>query len=129
MAMIVCTECGKEISDKAKICPHCGYPMTHFNQNDNVKKKSYLKRGILAWFLIPVEVVAILATVVVMDSGSAGNIVETMIWASLFLNVVLSGVLAMKCGKDINHSANAGERISVKNRLYVNSWGKRKINA
>lgn len=25
MAIINCCECGKEISDKAKICPHCGY--------------------------------------------------------------------------------------------------------
>ena len=25
MAIIACPECGKEISDKAKSCPHCGY--------------------------------------------------------------------------------------------------------
>ena len=24
MALIACIECNKEISDKAKICPHCG---------------------------------------------------------------------------------------------------------
>ena len=28
MSMIKCTECGKEISDKATACPHCGCPMT-----------------------------------------------------------------------------------------------------
>lgn len=27
MALIVCPECGKEISDKAEACIHCGYPM------------------------------------------------------------------------------------------------------
>lgn len=27
MALIYCRECGKQISDKAKFCPHCGYPM------------------------------------------------------------------------------------------------------
>ncbi|MCL6101019.1 MAG: zinc ribbon domain-containing protein [Bacteroidetes bacterium] len=27
MAIIVCTECRKEISDKAAICPHCGNPL------------------------------------------------------------------------------------------------------
>ena len=26
MALINCTECGKEISDKAASCPHCGAP-------------------------------------------------------------------------------------------------------
>lgn len=27
MALINCPECSKEISDKVKACPHCGYPM------------------------------------------------------------------------------------------------------
>jgi rRNA maturation endonuclease Nob1 len=27
MALIKCTECGKEISDKAKTCPSCGAPV------------------------------------------------------------------------------------------------------
>ena len=27
MALIICTECGKEISDKAKCCVHCGCPI------------------------------------------------------------------------------------------------------
>ena len=27
MALIKCPECGKEISDKAKTCPHCGVPI------------------------------------------------------------------------------------------------------
>lgn len=27
MALIVCPECGHEISDKAPACPHCGYPL------------------------------------------------------------------------------------------------------
>ena len=25
MAMIKCSECGKQMSDNAKVCPHCGY--------------------------------------------------------------------------------------------------------
>ena len=27
MALIICKECGKEISDQAKACPNCGYPL------------------------------------------------------------------------------------------------------
>ena len=27
MAMIKCTECGKEMSDKASVCPNCGCPI------------------------------------------------------------------------------------------------------
>ena len=29
MALIKCPECGKEISDKAKACIHCGYPLDY----------------------------------------------------------------------------------------------------
>ena len=34
MAMIYCKECGKEISDKAEKCPHCGFPMNPPIQNN-----------------------------------------------------------------------------------------------
>jgi len=27
VALIKCPECGREISDKAEVCPHCGYPV------------------------------------------------------------------------------------------------------
>lgn len=30
MAMIKCPECGKEISDKATVCPNCGAPVSAF---------------------------------------------------------------------------------------------------
>ena len=33
MALIKCPECGKEISDKAKMCIHCGYPLEELNSN------------------------------------------------------------------------------------------------
>ena len=32
MALIICPECGKEISDKAKCCIHCGYPLEEETQ-------------------------------------------------------------------------------------------------
>ena len=34
MAMIKCKECGKEISDKAKKCPHCGIKYKSESEND-----------------------------------------------------------------------------------------------
>ena len=34
MALIKCSECGKEISDKAKKCPHCGTKYKSENEND-----------------------------------------------------------------------------------------------
>ena len=34
MALIKCKECGKQISDKAEECPHCGYPIS--NESDTI---------------------------------------------------------------------------------------------
>ena len=39
MSMIKCTECGKEISDKATACPHCGCPMTEILSATKENKK------------------------------------------------------------------------------------------
>lgn len=33
MALIACSECGREVSDKAKACPQCGYPFVQEPQN------------------------------------------------------------------------------------------------
>ncbi len=38
MALISCPECGKEISDKVKACPHCGYPLLEESQTEAPQK-------------------------------------------------------------------------------------------
>ena len=37
MALIKCPECGRDISDKANACVHCGYPLSKVA--DNAEKK------------------------------------------------------------------------------------------
>lgn len=38
--MITCPECGKEISDRAVSCPHCGYPIQIFvNKEEKIENK------------------------------------------------------------------------------------------
>ena len=39
MALIKCPECGKEISDRAKKCPNCGFPIKRKNVRTLKKKK------------------------------------------------------------------------------------------
>ncbi|MEE1315341.1 MAG: zinc ribbon domain-containing protein [Faecalimonas sp.] len=41
MSMINCPECNKEISDKALVCPNCGYPLSNNISNADffIKKK------------------------------------------------------------------------------------------
>ena len=41
MALIKCSECGKEISDKAEKCIHCGYPLKEVTKEE-IKKSSML---------------------------------------------------------------------------------------
>ena len=37
MALINCPECGKEVSDKARSCIHCGYPLDDFNSSEKAE--------------------------------------------------------------------------------------------
>lgn len=40
MALIQCPECGRKVSDKAKACPGCGYPIAELFINDNIEKSN-----------------------------------------------------------------------------------------
>ena len=39
MALIKCPECGKEISDKAKTCIGCGFPLESYMYREKQKEK------------------------------------------------------------------------------------------
>jgi len=39
MALIICPECGKEVSDQAEVCIHCGYPIA--KKEKEAKKRTY----------------------------------------------------------------------------------------
>lgn len=49
MALIKCPECGKEISDKAPACIHCGYPIGE-ELGDKSKSKDTLKKVVVSNF-------------------------------------------------------------------------------
>lgn len=50
MALITCPECGKEISDKANVCPYCACPSEYFNDiGKNINKKKFYEK---AWFSV-----------------------------------------------------------------------------
>lgn len=55
MALIQCPECGKEISDKVKSCPHCGYPVEAEAATVKPKRKTNRKR----WLIIGTAVLII----------------------------------------------------------------------
>ena len=39
MALIKCPECGKEVSDKAVACIHCGFPLNQLEKDNNIEKE------------------------------------------------------------------------------------------
>ena len=52
MALVKCSECGKEISDKAEACPHCGSPRAKRCPkcgSTNVERISGFSKGMNAW--------------------------------------------------------------------------------
>lgn len=47
--LIKCDECGKEISNKARTCPNCGYPI---DERNNVRKeKDFKEKHTFAWVI------------------------------------------------------------------------------
>ena len=49
MALIKCPECGKEISDKANVCIHCGYPLNEQEEDFYIKRTSLLDEDTLKY--------------------------------------------------------------------------------
>ncbi len=96
MALITCPECKKEISDKAKACPSCGYELQAVGKqlcpDCNIepvpikKKKSVSAGGILGAliFIIAIPVLfvnlliglAAMILAVIVGSGTRGGYVE-----------------------------------------------------
>ena len=77
MALISCPECGKEISDKVKACPHCGYPLAEEPQQEqpasspqqvevvSVKVGSEKSKKIIIGVIIAIALIATCALAVI----------------------------------------------------------------
>lgn len=68
MALINCPECGKEISDKARECIHCGYTISKVKKNifEIFQKHKILKLSIICIFIL------IILIVVIFSNGKIG---------------------------------------------------------
>lgn len=58
MALIKCSECGKQVSDKAQACPNCGAPIStglHCPEcgSTDVGRISGLKKGLTSYLVGP----------------------------------------------------------------------------
>lgn len=114
MAMIICTECGKEISDKAKACPHCGCPIIvesvteeKANELSGKKKKERkpIKKALCLWLLLPIELIIMAILGIIFDGDEITTettiVMGQRIIVFTLVNVVLGLLFIFKAGKAI----------------------------
>lgn len=85
--MIKCTECGKDISDKAVSCPNCGCPTnsmgeTQKNNSENMEstiQKSNNKKWIFG--VAGIAIVVLIAIIIVVGGGSKASSLEDEIYS------------------------------------------------
>ena len=99
MALIKCSECGKEVSDKAKTCVNCGNPIkveSKENDNKNVienkpnEKKVYNIYAILALVFLVVGLCC---------SGIIGGILGTISFVCSIIGIVKANKIKKETGK------------------------------
>ena len=77
MAIFKCPECKNKISDKASICPKCGYPITRVPENIEIelspRKKAKVKKiAVISLIIIFVIVVGMLIITIIAKQHSNG---------------------------------------------------------
>ena len=86
MALIQCPECGKEISDKVKACPFCGYPM----EEDAGAPQP----------------VAVTSISIQSDPAKRKKLITGVIAAVVVIIIAIAGFFAMQSSKAANERAN-----------------------
>lgn len=109
MALIKCPECGKEVSDSAKTCPNCGYPIAKTvaaQEKTTVSKKSKWSKIIL-WFVIVYGILTAIFLWALYQSDWSASAVKSIIsngnFSCLFSHTFeepncVHGKLCTKCG-------------------------------
>lgn len=108
MALIICEECGKEISEQATTCPHCGCPINNKTEEvqqveiTSVKIKPKNTKKILAIILAVLAMAALVGTLVFMSNSSQKK-KEREEFISLAQEIRDEGLIgAAKCEKVCN---------------------------
>lgn len=136
MALIICPECEKEISDTANSCPHCGYKLS----NDSNFKKTEVhslpaKKGVGAGNLF-IGIILLITGIITMFLLGIFGIIIGIIEIGIGLTLIKSGKDNAKgtlqeancpyCGKDITFAEDKTriecmhcKQVSIKNNNYL----------
>lgn len=101
MSLIICEECGKEISDKAEACPHCGAPVEIAD-----------KQGVLESKELKEEPAAEAIDPVVVDKESVKKSKKIL----LFIIVILVAIIAGTAFGVIKHNEKIAKQKIAKQR-------------
>jgi len=79
VALIKCSECGKEMSDHAKICPNCGCIIDSIKNTNNASKKrnSFLKNK-KVWIVLSVIIIIMGIVIISFFNLSDSNIIREL---------------------------------------------------
>lgn len=69
MALIVCKECGKEISDKALTCPHCGSPNGEVEVESAQKEKKSINKKTMIIGIVALAIVLVIVGIFVYNKN------------------------------------------------------------
>lgn len=100
MAMMKCPECGKEISDKAAACIHCGNPVNREPENKSIDGKSKANPANIINLFTIIGVVITFVLMISFDSSDgewsvSDYMVDLMMKATLVNWAVNAGVLIL----------------------------------
>lgn len=130
MSMIKCRECGKELSDKARICPNCGCPLTRENEKGKINKQEKMRNSTLSTvsaFLAlftctsPIGIITSIIDLA-MASGKEKKEKHTgsyfaLIWGFLFIIITLSSFEdKVKKNDKIEMNNNVSEQSTENNK-------------
>lgn len=91
-SIMFCPECDKQLSSKANMCPHCGYAFKNINNgNDSSKGENYnmaLASLICSFFGITSIVSLILGIIVLNSNKGKQNSAKTMATISVIISSV-----------------------------------------
>jgi len=93
MSMTKCSECGREISDRATVCPNCGNPtkaQTNLTEGNVVTIQKTFKK----WKAV--KLVSVLAIVIGILSFAGGDIMKGIGVLSIFLGII--GLIISRLG-------------------------------
>ena len=91
-----CTNCGKEIDDKAAVCTHCGVPVKKANKSSKT------------WVIVPVMIIILFVIAIIGLDENNGSVAESKNVSkessqkrSRLLNLVEDGVAGMVADNEI----------------------------